>query len=204
MLLAAGGFAAVAAAVWFAAFQTATGERADARVLAHALAPIDSHRYALADVAVHLADPVPFALLAAGLVWLAHARGGRWPACAVAAALLAATTTAEMLKQLTAEQRDFSPVPYAHIAAASWPSGHTTAAATLALCLVAVAPAPRRPLAAAAGAAFTLVIAAGVLVRGSHFPSDVLGALCVATASTLISFAALSASRARRTASASP
>ncbi|HSD01270.1 MAG TPA: hypothetical protein VLB81_02805, partial [Gaiellales bacterium] len=42
------------------------------------------------------------------------------------------------------------------------PSGHTTAAATLALCLIAVAPAPLRPVAAVIGAVFALGVGAAV------------------------------------------
>jgi membrane-associated phospholipid phosphatase len=204
MLLAACACAAVAVAVWFAAFHTATGQDADARALSHIVLSYGSTAYTLTGWIVHLGDPVPFALLLGGLLCLAYARGGPFAACTVAVVLVGANLTTEVLKHLTAAPRAIALVPYSHLDPASWPSGHTTAAATLALWLVILAPAQLRPLAAVAGACFVAAMAAGVMLRASHFPSDVLGALCVAGAWTLVGLAVLSASRDRRTASASP
>jgi hypothetical protein len=61
----------------------------------------------------------------------------------------------------------------------------------LALCLVLVAPARWRPLAAAAGGAFAVAQAYGLLVMGWHYPSDVVGAFGVATAWLALGAAAL-------------
>src|SRR5262249_34307382 len=146
----------------------------------------------------------PFALCAAGVVAIALARGKPRLACAAAVTLLAANVTTEALKHFTAEPRGIALVPYGHIAPASWPSGHTTAAAMLGIWLVVVAPPALRPLAAAVGAAIALAVAGAVVALASHFPSDVVGAVCVATAWTLLGLAALAASRAPRRASASP
>jgi membrane-associated phospholipid phosphatase len=61
----------------------------------------------------------------------------------------------------------------------SFPSGHTTAAASIAVALLLVAPAAHRLLAAGVGAALTAVVGVSVVVLGWHNPSDVLGALLV-------------------------
>jgi membrane-associated phospholipid phosphatase len=204
MLAAAGAAVLAAAAVWFAAFATDTGQRLDARALGHARATYGSRRYALANDAVRIADPLPFAVLGAGLLAIALARRRPQLACAAAVTLLAATVTTELLKELTADPERVALVPHTSITAASWPSGHTTAAAMLALWLPLVTPRALRPLAAVAGGAIVLVVAGSVLVVGWHFPSDVLGALCVAVAWTGAGLAALAASPARRTASSSP
>jgi membrane-associated phospholipid phosphatase len=205
VLLAIAGAAVVTAvAVWCVAFATDAGQRLDARALEHARATYGSHAYGVAQSAARIANPLPFAVLTAGLLAIALARRRPRLACAAAVTLLAATVTTELLKQLTADPGRGTHIPYTHIAAASWPSGHTTAAAMLALWLPLVAPRALRPLAAAAGAGIVLVVAGSVVVVGSHFPSDVLGALCVAAAWTAAGLAALAASRAPRTASSSP
>jgi membrane-associated phospholipid phosphatase len=55
---------------------------------------------------------------------------------------------------------------------------------------VAVAPPRLRPHAAAAGAALAVAVALSVLLLGWHFPSDVLGGVCVAAAWMLCGLAA--------------
>ena len=62
------------------------------------------------------------------------------------------------------------------------PSGHTTAVMSLALALVIVSPPRLRPLAAAAGGLLTVATVFSLLVLGSHYPSDIVGGLLVATA----------------------
>jgi membrane-associated phospholipid phosphatase len=61
----------------------------------------------------------------------------------------------------------------------SFPSGHTTAAASIAVALLLVVPAGYRLLAAGIGAALTAAVALAVVVLGWHYPSDVFGALLV-------------------------
>ena len=64
----------------------------------------------------------------------------------------------------------------------SFPSGHTTAAASIAVALLLVVPARHRLLAAAMGLALTAAVGASVVILGWHYPSDVLGALLVVAA----------------------
>ena len=141
---------------------------------------------------LHLLNPSLFILWAIALV--AFALAGERPrvALAVAAVLTLAPFTAEQLKPLLAHQHDS--VGYVTINAASWPSGHATAATALALCAVLVAPRPWRPLVAALGAVYVLVCAFAMLVLAWHMPSDVIGGILVASLWMALAVAALRAS----------
>ena len=77
------------------------------------------------------------------------------------------------------------------IDATSWPSGHSTAAMTLALCAVLVAPPALRAATALLGGAFAVGVGYAVLVLGWHFPSDVLGGFLVAGLWTSLAVAVL-------------
>jgi membrane-associated phospholipid phosphatase len=129
---------------------------------------------------VHWADPVPYALI--GLALAAIALGRRRPRVAAAIPLVLVVTgaTTQILKPLLAHPRFEDWLGSGQIAAASWPSGHATAAMTLALCAVVAVPARMRPAAALAGGAFATVVAYAILVLAWHFPSDVLGGFFVA------------------------
>ena len=94
-----------------------------------------------------------------------------------AGAMLGAEVSAQVLKPLLAMQRD---VPF--LAPAAWPSGHTTAVMGFALALAIVAPPRARPYAVAAGALLTVLTVNAMLMVGSHYPSDVLGGLLLASA----------------------
>jgi membrane-associated phospholipid phosphatase len=132
----------------------------------------------LAKFLLHLLDPSLFILWAISLVAFAISRGRPREALAVVVVLAAAPLTAEELKPLLAHQHDS--VGYVHINAASWPSGHSTAAAALALCAVLVAPARLRKPVAILGAAFVLAVGVALLILAWHMPSDVLGGYLVA------------------------
>jgi hypothetical protein len=77
--------------------------------------------------------------------------------------------------------------------ATAWPSGHATAAMTLALAAVLVAPRARRPLVAVAGGAFAVAVGVAVVALHWHFPSDVVGGYLVAATWSLVVAAALRA-----------
>jgi membrane-associated phospholipid phosphatase len=64
----------------------------------------------------------------------------------------------------------------------SFPSGHTTAAASIAVALLLVVPAAHRLLAAGVGVALTGAVGLSVVILGWHYPSDVLGGLLVVAA----------------------
>jgi hypothetical protein len=86
----------------------------------------------------------------------------------------------------------------AQIAAASWPSGHSTAAMTMALCAVLAAPPRLRPTVGALGGAFAIAVAYAILTLGWHFPSDVLGGYLVSGTYVLVAVAAVAAADRRR------
>jgi membrane-associated phospholipid phosphatase len=182
LVLAAAGFALLAALVWAVAFETGHGVRLDARAL-HDFMDIGYGRgRPVAQAAARLGDPVPYTILTAGLLWWTLRREGPRVALTILVVLLGAILTAEVLKQLTADPRGIELVPFGHVSDAAWPSGHTTAATALALCAVWVAPPRLRPYAAIAGALYAIAVGSSVLLLGWHFPSDVIGGFCVAAA----------------------
>ena len=108
--------------------------------------------------------------------------------------LLCANETTELLKPLLAAPRDL----YLSGFDASWPSGHATAAMSLALTAVIAAPPRRRPAVATAMAAFAIAVSYSFLELEWHYPSDVLGGFLVAGTWTLLGVAGLSLVEARR------
>jgi membrane-associated phospholipid phosphatase len=132
------------------------------------------------DHIAHLADPAPYAIFAGILALVALARG-RWRvALGLPVVFFATGFTAESLKHLLASQRFDEWMGHAQIDAASWPSGHSTAAMTMALCAVIAVPPRLRPTAAALGGGFAVAVAYAILTLGWHFPSDVFGGYLVA------------------------
>ncbi len=134
----------------------------------------------LVDHVAHLADPAPYGLIGLALVLTALARRRPRVALAIVVVLAGAAVTTETLKPLLAHPRPHEWLGEGQIAAASWPSGHATAAMTLALCGVLAVPARWRPAAAAVGGLFALAVSYAILVLGWHFPSDVIGGFFVA------------------------
>jgi membrane-associated phospholipid phosphatase len=93
--------------------------------------------------------------------------------------MVCAEVTAQVLKPLLAVQRDFPPGHY--MPAASFPSGHATAAMSFALALAIVASPRVRPLVLALGTLLTVGTVYSLLILASHYPSDVIGGLLVAS-----------------------
>ncbi len=144
---------------------------------------------------LHLLDPLEFIIWGIALVIYALGRGRPRIALAVIAVMVLAPYTAETLKPLLALTHPRLGQP--HIGAASWPSGHMTAAATLALCAVLVAPTRARGLVALAGALFAAAAGCALLILAWHMPSDVLGGILVATFWTALAVAVLRAAERR-------
>ena len=151
----------------------------------------------LAQGIVHLADPAVFLLFATGLVVVALVRVRPRLALAVALILLGANVTTQLLKPALAEPRFADLLGGAQVGAASWPSGHSTAAMSLALCAILVAPPRLRPLVAPIGAAYAICVGYGLIAIVSHYPSDVLGGYVMAGTWTLLGVAGLWAAEAR-------
>jgi membrane-associated phospholipid phosphatase len=75
----------------------------------------------------------------------------------------------------------------------AFPSGHTTAAAAIAVALLLVVPARYAVGAATVGIVLVASVAGSVVVSGWHYPSDALGAILVAAACGFLAVAALRA-----------
>jgi membrane-associated phospholipid phosphatase len=139
---------------------------------------------------LHLLDPLDYTLWALLIVGAALLRGRTRVAIAVAVVLPAAPGAAELLKPLLAHPH-YS-VGWQAVGPVSWPSGHATAAMTLALCAVLVTPRSLRPLMALAGAAFVAAVGCALLILAWHMPSDVLGGYLLATLCVALAVAAVS------------
>lgn len=145
----------------------------------------------LLDGIAHLASPRSYALIGFALIGVALVRR-RYRVAGVVLFLIVATGyTTQTLKPLLASPRYDEWLGTGQIAAASWPSGHATAAMTLALCAILVAPARARPTVAALGAIFTISVSFSILALGWHFPSDVFGGFLVAMTWTSAAVAGL-------------
>jgi membrane-associated phospholipid phosphatase len=183
---------------WFLAFHISAFQRADANILS-GFAGLH-HRPRVDPIAAFIADlcnPNPYVYFAGALVLLALARRRPGVALAIAAILFGANATAQLLKPLLAAPRPVLPGGH-QINAASWPSGHATAAMSLALCAVLAAPARLRGAVAALGAAFAVAVSYSFLTLEWHYPSDVFGGFLIAAAWTLLGIAAVITVRSRR------
>jgi membrane-associated phospholipid phosphatase len=191
-LVGAGSAVALLFLTWFLAFHVGLFESADHKILTGF---IDLGSPRVDSVARHIAqlcDPKPYVYLAAIPVLMALFRRRPRVALALAAALLGANVTTHLLKPLLAQPRlapEITGIP--QIQTGSWPSGHATAAMSLALCSVIAAPTRLRPWVAALGAAFAVAVSFSFLTLDWHFPSDVLGGFLVAATWTLLAAAAL-------------
>jgi membrane-associated phospholipid phosphatase len=143
-----------------------------------------------------LGDPGPVILLTAGLAALAAARGRLRQAAAVVFLVGATSVSSQVLKAVLAYPRD-DLLFGTWVSAEAFPSGHATAAMTLALCGVLVAPRAARPLAAGLGALLALGVGYSVMSLGWHYPSDVVGGYLLATIWTLVVVAGLLAAERR-------
>jgi membrane-associated phospholipid phosphatase len=150
----------------------------------------------LANGLLELLNPLLYTLWALLLVAVALARRRPRVALAVAIVLAAAPLSAELLKPLLAHPH--AHIGYQSIGAASWPSGHATAAMTLVLCALLVAPHRLRPTVAVLGAAFAIAVGFSLLILAWHMPSDVLGGYLLAALYGSLALAALRFAEQRR------
>ncbi len=148
------------------------------------------------DRLVQLGNPVPFAFLGGVLAAVALARGRPRVALLVVALLGLTSVSSQLLKALLAYPRAEAELTDAQIAPAAFPSGHSTAAMTLAIALVVVMPPRLRPAAAVVGAALALGVAFSIILLGWHLPSDAVGGFLLATGWALVLLAGLRAAEA--------
>jgi membrane-associated phospholipid phosphatase len=121
-------------------------------------------------------DPLPYAFLGGLCFAVAVARRRTATAAAAGIALVGSGLTAQSLKHVLGQPR-YLPWLYGDSMANGWPSGHATAAMTLALCAVVVAPPAWRAAVALFACGCTISIAFATLALTWHYPSDVLAGL---------------------------
>jgi membrane-associated phospholipid phosphatase len=186
------------AVTWYLFHYVAIFKRADVSVLGgFAQLGVRPGVNRLTTFVAGLCDPQRYVFLAAIPVIVAMARR-RWRVAAMLMMiLLAANETTQLLKPLLAAPRDY--VSWSPIGTGSWPSGHATAAMSLALCAVIAAPSRMRPAVAAVMSVFAIAVSYSFLELGWHYPSDVFGGFLVAATWTLLGVAALWTYEARRT-----
>ncbi len=194
--------ASAAAFVWLLAFHAPGGRRFDGEALQAFAGVVRTPLAPSTNGIAVLADPLPFML--GGLLLVAIAlRRRRWlMAATVPAILLAANACTQALKPALTDPRVIDLDGVARIYPGSWPSGHSTASMSLALCLVLVVGPRLRPLAALAGAAYAIGVGYSLVSGGWHLPSDVFGGYLVAATFTLLGAAVLAALEAREPAPA--
>jgi hypothetical protein len=140
-----------------------------------------------------LCNPAQCGVIALLLAGIGLVRGRPRLSLAVIALLGATSVSSQLLKALLAYPRFDEMIDGGHVSPAAFPSGHATAAMSLALAGVLVAPPRARPFAAVLGAAFALTVGFCIVILGWHFPSDVVGGFLLATFWTLVIAAGLRA-----------
>ncbi len=145
----------------------------------------DYGNYSVVRIAT-LGDPFEVGVMALALAAIALARGRPRLAVAVIALLAATSVSSQVLKALLEYPRYIGVVDGPTPSPAAFPSGHATAAMSIALAGVLVAPPRARLLAAILGLAFALAVSFSIVTLGWHFSSDVVGGFLVATFWALI------------------
>jgi membrane-associated phospholipid phosphatase len=178
-LLAAIACAAALAPLAVAAYSFGPLQRVDLHVLVH-LTRDEGPLYALAAVLVNLGDLAALLVLLAAIAALGWRLGRRREVLAAVVVVAGANLTTQLLKTTLEHARHKAiehgiELPWPN----SFPSGHTTAAASIAVALLLVVPARHRLAALLAGGALTAAVGFSVVVLAWHYPSDVLGGLLV-------------------------
>ncbi len=171
-------------------------EHLDAVVLGH-FAERGSRTGSLAAAIVLLGDLgalLPLLALACAIALKRHQ-----PRAALAAVLVVAgaNLTTQLFKTLLAHPRFEALLGYEQIGANSFPSGHTTAVASLAIAFAFVVPREWRPAVALIGTGLVIAVGCSVMALDWHYPSDVIGGILVAAGWGFAVLAGLRATRGR-------
>jgi len=180
-----------ALAVWLAAFAIPAGQRLDGSALAAFAVVAQPRLEPSIQGLAGLANMLPLMIIAATLVGVALLRRRWLMAAIVPLILLAANVFTQLVKPGLAHPRIVELSGIEGTYPASWPSGHSTVAMSLALCAVLVAGPRLRPFVAVLGAGYAIAVGYSLVALGWHLPSDVLGGFLVAATFTLLGAAAL-------------
>jgi membrane-associated phospholipid phosphatase len=176
------------------AYSVGPVQRFELRVLFHFESDTGAlHR--LASILVNLGDLASLLILLAAVCAIGLRLGRRREVVAAVIVVAGANVTTQLLKLALEHARTKAiehgvELPWA----SSFPSGHTTAAASIAAALLLVVPAAYRLRALAVGTLLTAAVGLSTVILRWHYPSDVLGGLLVVGA---WSFAALAYLRLR-------
>jgi membrane-associated phospholipid phosphatase len=155
-------------------------QRADATLLFHFIKD-GARLYPTADIVAHLGDPLPLVLMLGCACGVALWRNRPLDAVAAVAVVAGANLTTQVLKVVLAHPRFQAVLGHDQLGPVAFPSGHATAAASIAIAFLFVAPHDWRPAVAAVGACFVAAVGSSVMILAWHFPSDVLGGILVAS-----------------------
>jgi membrane-associated phospholipid phosphatase len=135
---------------------------------------------AWANAIAALGNPFPVLAMLVGAVSIALLRGRRRGALAAVLVVAGANVTTQLVKVLLAHPRVKVAIGGDPFEPNTFPSGHTTAVASIAIAYAFALPAARLRLTFTLGAALTLAVGCSVVTIGWHYPSDVLGGILVA------------------------
>ncbi len=181
----AAAFGCVAALLLFAAavYGSDSVQRADSDLLNAVMAPSGDAAGPTVYAIARLADPI--ALLAMLALACAIALWRRRPLDALGAVAIVAgaNLTTQVLKGAFAQAR-IQPVFINHelLPTEIFPSGHATAAASIAIAFAFVVPRASLPLAAGLGALFVAAVDMAILILAWHYTSDIVAGTLVAAA----------------------
>jgi len=176
---AAAGCAAAFVGVLAVAYGSEQAERIDAAAVEDFGRPLREPLLARAAVEIsRMADPQPFAMAAVALAVIGLLLYGSREAAAVAVMIGGANIATQVLKPVLATPR--GTVGGWSIGPEAFPSGHATAAMSLALAAVFVSRRRWRPLVGLAGAGFAVAVGFSLVAIDAHFPSDVAGGYLMA------------------------
>jgi membrane-associated phospholipid phosphatase len=133
-----------------------------------------------AEAIASLGDLLPMLALLAIACGIALLRRRPWSALAAVAIVAGANVTTQLLKVLLAHPRVKAAIGGNPLEPNTFPSGHTTAMASLAVAYLFVVPATWRGLTLLVGGLAVLAVGSSVVMIAWHYPSDVLGGILVA------------------------
>ena len=189
LFAAALGCVALFAVVVAAAYGIDKVERLDARTLRSLWVVADNGDTQWPHFIAQLADPLPLLVLLA-VISVAGLYLGRGERVVAGIAVVGfATVASQLLKALLAHPR-VQPL-YLSMEEASLPSGHATAAMSLVVAAILVAPRSLRLPTAVAGGFFSLAVGISLVLLGWHYPSDVFAGYLVAVGVGLVALAVL-------------
>jgi len=167
----------------------------DVRLTSRLVAPEGSGLEVLFHRLADLANPLPLVIVLGVILGIGLASGQYRELLLAFAVFFAANLSTQVMKAALAHPRIQSAFGATHPVEVGYPSGHTTAALSAGFALWLVFPPRHRRIAAWIGVGYGVLVAAGVVIAGWHFLSDVAGAVLVVGFWACLALAWIAASR---------